>query len=183
MAGAFEEFGRLQADVAVVVFEGKVIVAARERLADFARADFAGSAGDDAAEFRGGVVGGEDEGVGEEGVTEQHGRMGAVGAVGGVAAVAGVGTIEDIVMDQGSEVDQLDDAGTADQGVRGRATGAGAEREQRTEALSRMGEYVADHRAHFWFEREFLRREEFLERREVGFKAGVQRGGHAAMCV
>ena len=45
-----------------------------------------------------------------------------------------------------------------------------------------MGEHVADHRAHFWFEREFLRREEFLERREVGFKASVQRGGHAAMC-
>jgi hypothetical protein len=45
-----------------------------------------------------------------------------------------------------------------------------------------MGEHVADHRTYLWFEREFLRREEFLERREVGFKAGVQRGGHAAMC-
>jgi hypothetical protein len=45
-----------------------------------------------------------------------------------------------------------------------------------------VSKYVADHRAHLWFEREFLRREEFLERREMGFKAKVQRGGHAAMC-
>jgi hypothetical protein len=45
-----------------------------------------------------------------------------------------------------------------------------------------MGEHVADHRTDFWLEGEFLRREEFLERREMGFKAGVQRGGHAAMC-
>ena len=32
-------------------------------------------------------------------------------------------------MDQGGEVDQLDDAGTANEGVWGRAAGAGAERE------------------------------------------------------
>jgi hypothetical protein len=182
MAGTFEELGRLQADVAVIIFEGKVVVAARERLADFAGADLAGGAGDDAAEFRRRVVGREDEGVGEEGIAEEHGRMGAVGAVRGVAAVAGVGAVQDVVMDQGSEVNEFDDAGTANQGIRRRAARAGAKREQRTKAFTRVGEHVADHWAHFWFEHEFLRREEFLERREVGFKASVQRGGHAAMC-
>lgn len=45
-----------------------------------------------------------------------------------------------------------------------------------------MGEHVADHRADFGFEREFLLREEMLEGREMGFKADVQRRGHAAMC-
>ena len=90
MAGAFEEFGRLQADMAVIIFEGKVVVAARERLADFAGADLARGAGHDAAEFRGRMVGGEDERMGEESVAEEHRRMGAVGAVRRVAAVAGI---------------------------------------------------------------------------------------------
>ena len=129
MAGAFKELGRLQADVAVIIFEGKVVLAARERLADFAGADLARGAGDDAAEFRRRVVGGEDEGVGEEGIAEQYGRMGSVGAVGGIAAVAGVGAVQDVIMDERSEVDQLDDAGTANQGVGRRAARAGAERE------------------------------------------------------
>jgi hypothetical protein len=96
--------------------------------------------------------------------------------------VAGVGAVQDVVMDQRGEVDEFDDASSADEGVAGRAPCAGAERQQGTEAFARVGEDVADHRAHFRFESEFLRREEFLERREVGFKAGVQRGGHAAMC-
>jgi len=85
-------------------------------------------------------------------------------------------------MDQRGEVDQLDDPGAADERVGGISTGAGAERQQRTETFARVGEHVPDHRADFRFEHEFLRREEFLERREVSFKAGVQRGGHAAMC-
>jgi len=79
-------------------------------------------------------------------------------------------------------VDEFDDAGSADKGFRGRATGSRGEGEERTESLARVGEYVAHHRTDFRFEREFLRCEEFLERREVSFKAGVQRGGHAAMC-
>jgi hypothetical protein len=94
----------------------------------------------------------------------------------------GIGAVEDIVVHEGGQVDQFDDAGPADEGIGRRAAGAGAEGEQRTEPLARVGEHVTDHRSHFRFEREFLRREEFLERREVGFKAGVQRGGHAAMC-
>ena len=182
LAGAFEEFRRLQADVAVIIFEGKVVLAARERLADFAGADLTRGPGDDTAEFRRGVVSGEDESVGEEGIAEEHRRVGAVGAIRGVTAVAGVGAVQDVVVDERSEVNQLDYAGTANQGIRRRAARAGTEREQRTEAFPRVGEHVADHRAHFWFEREFLRREEIFERREVGFKAGVQRGGHAAMC-
>ena len=168
--------------MAVVVRERKVVVAAGERLADLARADFAGSAGHDAAELRRRVVGGQHERVGEEGVAEKHRRVGAVGAVGGVAAVARIGAVEDVVMDQRGEVDEFDDAGAADQGGRGRAAGARAEGEERTESLAGMGEHVADHRADFGFEREFLLREEMLEGREMGFKADVQRGGHAAMC-
>ena len=66
---------------------------------------------------------------GEEGIAEKYGRMGSVGAVGGIAAVAGIGAIEDVIMDECSEVDQLDDAGTANQGVGRRAARAGAERE------------------------------------------------------
>ena len=182
LAGAFEEFSRLQADMAVIIFEGKVVLATGERLADFTRADLARGPGDDPAEFRGGVVSGEDEGVGEEGIAEEHGRVGSVGAVGGIAAVASVGAVQDVVMDERSEVNEFDDAGTANQGVGRRATRAGAKSEQWTEAFTWVGEHIADHRTHFRFEREFLRREEILEGREVGFKAGVQRGGHAAMC-
>ncbi len=96
--------------------------------------------------------------------------------------MAGVGAVQHVVVDERGEVDQLDDAGATDEGVGGRAAGAGTERQQRTEAFARVREHVADHRTHFRFESEFLRREEFLERREMGFKAGVQRGGHAAMC-
>jgi hypothetical protein len=66
-------------------------------------------------------------------------------------------------------VDQLDDAGAAHQGRGWRTSGAGAEGEERAEALARMGEHVADHRADLRFEREFLRREELLEGREMGF--------------
>ncbi|MEY3492237.1 MAG: hypothetical protein RL309_1365, partial [Verrucomicrobiota bacterium] len=40
-----------------------------------------------------------------------------------------IGAIEDVIMDERSEVDQLDDAGTANQGVGRRAARAGAERE------------------------------------------------------
>ena len=105
VAGAFEEFGRLQADVAGVIFEGKIIVATGEGLADFAGADLAGGPGDDAAEFRGGVVGSEDECVGEESVTEEHRCVGAVGAIRGVAAVAGVRAVEDVVVHERGEVD------------------------------------------------------------------------------
>jgi hypothetical protein len=96
--------------------------------------------------------------------------------------VARVGAVKDVVVDQRGEVDQLDDAGAADQGGRRRAAGARAESEEGAEALARMGEHVADHRADFGFEREFLLREELLEGREMDFKAGVQRRGHAAIC-
>jgi len=68
-------------------------MAAGEGLADFAGANFAGGAGDDAAELRRRVIGGEDERVGEEGIAEEHGCVGAVGAIRGVAAVAGVGAV------------------------------------------------------------------------------------------
>jgi hypothetical protein len=39
--------------------------------------------------------------------------VGAVGAIRGVTAVAGVGAIQDVVVDERSEVNQLDYAGTA----------------------------------------------------------------------
>jgi hypothetical protein len=96
--------------------------------------------------------------------------------------VTGVGAIKHVVVDQGGEVDQFDDAGTTHQSRGRRTAGAGAEGEERAEALAGMGEHVADHRADFGFEREFLLREEMLEGREMGFKADVQRRGHAAMC-
>jgi hypothetical protein len=97
--------------------------------------------------------------------------------------VAGVGAVEDVVMDERGEVDELDDARAAHQGGRQRTAGARAEGEERPKALARVGEHVADHRTDLWFEREFLRREELLESREMRFKADVQRGGHVAMCV
>jgi len=173
MAGAFEELGRLQADVSIIVFEGEVVVTAGKSLADFTGTDFPGGSGDDAAEVRRRVVGGEDERVGEEGVAEQHGRVGAVGAVRGVAAVTGVGSVQDVVMDERGEVHEFDDAGPADERFGRRTAGAGAEGEQRAEPLAGMGEHVAYHRADLRFENEFLRREEFLQRSEVGFKSGV----------
>ena len=148
---------------------------AGERLADLAGADFTGGAGDDTAELRRRVVGGQHEGVGEERVAEEHRGVGAVGAVGGGAAVPGVGAVEDVVMDQGGQVDQFDDAGPADEGVRRRVAGAGTEGKERAKPFAGVGEHVAHHRAHFRFEREFLRGEELLERGEVGFEAGVQR--------
>ena len=110
--------------MSVVILEGEVVVSAGEGLADFAGANFAGRAGHDAAEFRRRVIGREDEGVGEEGVAEEYGRMGTVGAIGRIAAMAGIGAVEDIVVHEGSQVDQFDDAGSADEGLRRRAAGA-----------------------------------------------------------
>jgi hypothetical protein len=43
--------------------------------------------------------------------------------------MAGIGAVEDIVVHEGSQVDQFDDAGSADEGLRRRAAGARAERE------------------------------------------------------
>jgi hypothetical protein len=119
------------------------------------------------------VVGSEDERVGEEGVAEEHGRVGAMGAVRGVAAVTRVSTVQDVVMDERGEVHEFDDAGPADEGFGRRTAGAGAEGEQRAEPLARVGEHVSVHRANFRFENKFLRREEFLQCSEVGFKSGV----------
>jgi hypothetical protein len=67
------------------------------------------------------------------------------------------------------QVDQFDDAGATHQGGGRRTAGAGREGEQGAEALARMGEHVADHRPDLRFERQFLRREELLEGREMGF--------------
>ena len=83
--------------------------------------------------------------------------------------MTGVGAVEDVVVDQGGQMDQFDDAGAAHQSGKRRAARAGAEGEEWAEALARMGEHVADHRADFRLEREFLRREELLEGREMGF--------------
>ena len=96
-------------------------MATRERLADLAGANLAGGACHDAAEFGGVVFGGEDEGVGEEGIAEEHGRVGTVGAVRGRTAVARVGAVEHVVVHEGGEVDEFDDAGAADEGFGGRA--------------------------------------------------------------
>lgn len=142
---------------------------AGEGLADLAGADLAGGAGDDAAEFRGRVVGRQHEGVGEQGVAEEHGGVGAVGAVGGGAAVTGVGAVEHVVVHQRGQVHQFDDARAADQGGGRRTAGAGAEGEERAEALAGVGEHVAHHRADLRLEHLLLRREELLEGREMGF--------------
>ena len=115
------------------------------------------------------MVGRKDERVGEEGIAEEHRRVGAMRAIRGIAAVAGIGSVEHVIMHEGGQVDEFDDAGTAHQGGRRRTAGAGAEGEQRAEALARMGEHVANHRTDLGFEREFLRREELLEGREMGF--------------
>jgi hypothetical protein len=76
-------------------------------------------------------------------------------------------------VDERGKVNKLDDAGTADERFGRRTAGAGAEGEQWSEALAGVGEHVAYHRADFWFENEFLRREEFLQRSEMSFKSGV----------
>ena len=83
--------------------------------------------------------------------------------------MTGVGAVEDVVVHQRRQVDQFDDAGSVDQGGGRRAAGAGAEGEQRAEALARVGEHVADHRTDLRLERQLLRREELLEGREMGF--------------
>jgi hypothetical protein len=83
--------------------------------------------------------------------------------------VAGVGPVEHVVMHEGGQVDEFDDAGAAHQSGGRRAAGARAEGEQGAEALAGVGEHVADHRTDLWFESEFLRREELLEGREMGF--------------
>ena len=56
-------------------------------------------------------------------------RRNVVLGAGAAAAVAGVGAVQDVVMDERSEVDEFDDAGAANQGVGRRAARAGAERE------------------------------------------------------
>jgi hypothetical protein len=76
-------------------------------------------------------------------------------------------------MDERGEVHEFDDSGPADERFGRRTAGAGPEGEQRAEPLAGVGEHVADHRSDLRFENEFLRREEFLQRSEVGFKSGV----------
>jgi hypothetical protein len=98
----------------VIIFERESVMAPREGLADFAGADLAGRSGYDAAKFGRGMIGGEDECVGEEGVAEEHRRMRPVGMVGGGAPVPGIGPIEDVVVDKGRQVDEFNDARTAD---------------------------------------------------------------------
>jgi hypothetical protein len=51
------------------------------------------------------VFAGQHEGVGEEGVAEEDGRVGPVGVVGCIGAVARIGTVEDVVVDERSQVD------------------------------------------------------------------------------
>jgi hypothetical protein len=112
--------------------------------------------------------------VGEEGVAEEHGGVGAMRAVGGVGSVALIGAVEDVVVDERGEVDELDDGRAADQ-VDGRAdAGAGPESKEGTEAFTRMSEHLSHHRTDLRFETGLLFREERLEGREVRFQSEME---------
>ena len=108
-------------------------------MADLAGADFAGSAGDDAAEFGRAMFSGEDECVRKKRIAEKHGRMGAVSTVGRVGPMALIGAVEDVVMDQRGQVDKFDDTRATDECIAGRAAGAGGENQQRAETLAGVG--------------------------------------------
>lgn len=107
--------------------------------------------------------------MGEERVAKEYGRVGTVGVVGGIGAVARVGAVEDVVVDQCSEVNQLDNRRPANQVDGWPDAGARTKGEEGTEALARVGEDFANHRTDLGFEASLLFREERLEGREVRF--------------
>ena len=121
------------------------------------------------------VLRGQHQGVGEEGVAEEHGGVRAVRAVRRVGAVARVGPIQDVIVDERGEVDQFDDRRAADQREGGFPAGPGGEGEQRAQALARVGEDLRYHRAYLGLEGVDLLAQEALQRREVGVESGMQR--------
>lgn len=78
-------------------------------LDDFALADFAGGVADFAADVDAIEIGGEGEGVREEGIAEEDGEGVSPFRVGGGDHAAGVGAVHDIVMDEGCHVDEFED--------------------------------------------------------------------------
>lgn len=110
--------------------------------------------GDGVTDVTGFKFGREDEGVGEEGVAEEDGDFWAVVLEDGGGVVADGGFVEDVVVDEGGEVREFDDAGDFDEVMRDWLVifPGGVEDEHRADAFAFMLEGVADEVLEFWLE-------------------------------
>ena len=107
--GGGEERAGLHLDDAEILGLGEGEVEAALGLDDFALADLARGVADLAADVDAVEVGGQGEGVGEQGVAEQDGERVAPFGVGGGHHAAGVGAVDDVVVDERGHVDELED--------------------------------------------------------------------------
>lgn len=97
-------------DLHVLVFVGSEVVA-DEQLHDLAFGDDGAGVGDDFEYPDIPVIDQHLEGAGEEKITDQDGGFAAPDGVGGLSPAAGEGFVDDIVVEEGGCVDELDDGG------------------------------------------------------------------------
>lgn len=125
-------------------------------MADLAGADFAGSAGDDAAELGRAMFGGQDECVRKERIAEKNRRMGTVSTVGRIGPMALIGAVENVVMDQCGQVDKFDDTCAPDECIAGRAARTRGENQQRAQTFAGVSQHLAYHGSQFRFKNGLL---------------------------
>src|SRR5690606_5392277 len=133
-----EQLGGLGRDDAQIGVLVEVQVVGAGQLQHLALGNDAGGGGEDA---QGAHLAGLDhqfEGAGEQEVADQHAGRGAPDQVGGGLAAAQVGAVDDVVVQQGGGVDELDRRGQLARGVDvvGRAGSPGrGDGQQRTKTL------------------------------------------------
>ena len=97
------------------------------RLDDFAGANLAGGAGNRAADVRVVEIGREIQRLREEAIAEEDAQRIPPARIDGRLAAPPFGLIHDVVVDEGGDVDQLDDHGEIDVGGSDSTAGATAQ--------------------------------------------------------
>ena len=130
-------------DREIVGFGGRR-VAGRHQLHDLALGDHRRGARQDFEDAQGAVGDHQLERPAEQEIADQHRRLVAPHRVGGVAAAAQIAGVDDIVVQQGRGVDELDRGGERDVAVAAIAAHPGAgERQHRPQPLAAAGDDVA----------------------------------------
>ena len=172
VAGEVKELRRLQVDDPSIGGQTWAAVALLKRLHDLAGADLAGRFGDLPADHGGGKAGGHLDSVREQGVAEQDRGIGPepFGCSRAVAAEAGL--IHDIVVDQGCQVDHLDDRRQLDEVIEAliRAMPAREEDERGPDPFASALQAIADKLADFRLELGDLGHQYAIEGGEVGLE-------------
>jgi len=137
LGGDAEECGGLHLDDLHVFGDGEFQVEASLCLEDFSGAKFLCGVGDFSAEVGLRQAGAELQRVCEKGIPEKNGEFVTPLGVQGQAGAAEEGAIEDVVVDEGGEVDEFDDDGEVVVGFLSTTGGFGGEEaEGGTEALA-----------------------------------------------